>query len=102
MIFVFCLFACLFVFWSQQTESVVQSNLGSTSSWQLKVTIFRVLLMVLLLKTRVVMEITEGLILSDGLMALQNDSERPLIKVQPLLQRGPKGISMPLLVLFVK
>lgn len=79
MIFVFCLFACLFVFWSQQTESVVQSNLGSTSSWQLKVTIFRVLLMVLLLKTRVVMEITEGLILSDGLMALQNDSERPLI-----------------------
>ena len=102
MIFVFCLFVCLFVFWSQQTESVVQSNLGSTSSWQLKVTIFRVLLMVLLLKTRVVMEITEGLILCDGLMALQNDSERPLIKVQPLLQRGPKGISMPLLVLFVK
>ena len=102
MIFVFCLFACLFVFWSQQTESVVQSNLGSTSSWQLKVTIFRVLLMVLLLKPRVVMEITEGLILCDGLMALQNDSERPLIKVQPLLQRGPKGISMPLLVLFVK
>lgn len=78
MIFVLCLFVC-FVFWSQQTESVVQSNLGSTSSWQLKVTIFRVLLMVLLLKTRVVMEITEGLILSDGLMALQNDSERPLI-----------------------
>jgi hypothetical protein len=78
MIFVLCLLIC-FVFWSQQTESVVQSNLGSTSSWQLKVTIFRVLLMVLLLKTRVVMEITEGLILSDGLMALQNDSERPLI-----------------------
>ena len=78
MIFVLCLFVC-FVFWSQQTESVVQSNLGSTSSWQLKVTIFRVLLMVLLLKPRVVMEITEGLILSDGLMALQNDSERPLI-----------------------
>ena len=78
MIFVLFLFVC-FVFWSQQTESVVQSNLGSTSSWQLKVTIFRVLLMVLLLKTRVVMEITEGLILSDGLMALQNDSERPLI-----------------------
>jgi hypothetical protein len=48
------------------------------------------------------MEITECLILCDGLMALQNDSERPLIKVQPLLQRGPKGISMPLLVLFVK
>ena len=102
MIFVLCLFACLFVFWSQQTESVVQSNLGSTSSWQLKVTIFRVLLMVLLLKPRVVMEITEGLILCDGLIALQNDSERPLIKVQPLLQRGPKVISMPLLVLFVK
>jgi hypothetical protein len=40
MIFVFCLFACLFVFWSQQTESVVQSNLGSTSSCQLKVAIF--------------------------------------------------------------
>lgn len=78
MIFVLCLLIC-FVFWSQQTESVVQSNLGSTSSWQLKVTIFRVLLMVLLLKPRVVMEITEGLILCDGLMALQNDSERPLI-----------------------
>lgn len=39
MIFVLCLLIC-FVFWSQQTESVVQSNLGSTSSCQLKVAIF--------------------------------------------------------------
>lgn len=76
----FCfVFVCLFCFLESANRICVPINLGSTSSWQLKVTIFRVLLMVLLLKPRVVMEITEGLILCDGLMALQNDSERPLI-----------------------
>lgn len=37
-----------------------------------------------------------------GLVALQNDPERPLMKVQPWFQQRPQGIGMPVLVLFVK